>query len=194
MKKDNHGFTLVELIVCVVILSIVFLAAFGFMTAGARSYTTVQARIDLQFQSQLALNQMGYYLGNANVGVNYSNDKLYIVSADDGSIVTKDTACKVQVFALSGGKLTYGSSDPGGIEPIVTDGQYTLNLSCINTSDLVTANVTNFSVTLTPADANATVKEINSAEIRLTLQNGNATYTATQTVALRNAPQLVTLS
>ena len=59
MKTDNRGFTLTELIVCIVIFSIVLLAVFGFMVAGARSYSNVDSRVARQLKSQLALGQIG---------------------------------------------------------------------------------------------------------------------------------------
>ena len=58
MKRDNRGFTLVELIVCIAILSIVLAAAFGFMVAGSKSYTSVSNRLDLQLRARLAASQL----------------------------------------------------------------------------------------------------------------------------------------
>ena len=70
LRKNKKGFTLVELIVSIVILSIVLLAAFGFMVSGAKSYATVDTRINRQLKSQLTLGQITDCLMNCNAGIN----------------------------------------------------------------------------------------------------------------------------
>ncbi len=71
MKKKNSGFTLVELIVTMAILSILGTAVIGFFSVSASSYKTVSNDVDLQQEAQIAMNQIGTLLINAEKGVNY---------------------------------------------------------------------------------------------------------------------------
>ena len=58
MKNNNSGFTLIEIIICLVIFAIVAATAFGLMLAASHSYTSVNGKMDLQLQSQLTINQL----------------------------------------------------------------------------------------------------------------------------------------
>lgn len=58
MKKDQRGFTLVELIVAILIMSIVMLAAAGFIVSAANSYRVSNIEIELQMEAQTAVNQL----------------------------------------------------------------------------------------------------------------------------------------
>lgn len=57
MKKDQRGFTLVELIVAILIMSMVMLAAAGFVVSAANSYRVSNIEIELQMEAQIAVNQ-----------------------------------------------------------------------------------------------------------------------------------------
>ncbi|MGI5979334.1 MAG: PulJ/GspJ family protein [Oscillospiraceae bacterium] len=185
MKQDNRGFTLVELLVSVVIFSIVCMAVFGFMIAGSTSYTNVQHRIDLQIRAQLTLNQVSQALLNANVGVKFENGVLHALSSDDSTDLT--APCQDNAFALSDGVLKHGSSTITPTEAVST-GEVSYSLSAFPT-DEVAVGVDTFDVSFTPAALNASRQA--SARITLSLHQGDASYTATKTVSLRNQPLLI---
>lgn len=182
MKKDNRGFTLTELLVSIVILAIVALAAFSFMTAGAKSFTSVDTRISRQLTAQIALGQVSDRLMNCNKGIcvtpDGSNSKLYILSSSG-------TALSLDAYGIASGNLNYGSTTPtakSGVENTYT--------ATVNLRDRVAAKVESFTVTL-PAEATAGTA-VRSVTVSLKLKNDTRTYT--QTVALRNAPLVVTVT
>lgn len=72
MRKDQRGFTIVELIIAVAILAIVTLAVGGFMVVGSRSYTSANTDIMLQQDAQLALNQISDVIIDTTDSISYS--------------------------------------------------------------------------------------------------------------------------
>ena len=181
MKQDNRGFTLVELLISIVIFSIVAFAAFGFMTAGAKSFTNISTRIDRQLAAQIALSQLSDKLMNCNAGIAYSGDKLYILSKDSGGVLS------ATVYGPSGGDLNCGKASVTAVAN--ASNTYTVAYSL---SDRVASKIDGFSVALTSRVASDGISvDASSAEITLILKNDTRTYT--QTVALRNAPAVVTV-
>lgn len=73
MRKNQKGFTLVELIIAIAILAIVALAISGFIVVGSRSYTSANTDIMLQQEAQLALNQISDVIIDTTDSINYSN-------------------------------------------------------------------------------------------------------------------------
>ena len=173
MKNNDHGFTLVELIVSIAILGVIAVAAAGFLLAGTRSYTNVNYAVRLQYESQLAMSQIQNYVIDCSYGIAWGtksandtagNNDLYIVNntSEAGSY-------NVYVFKLDGDKLMLASGTKAAFPA--------------DKFEIVADNVTNFTVTAVPTDGK--VKSIN---ITLTMSMGKKTYEATQTIALRNNP------
>lgn len=71
MREDQRGFTIVELLIVVAILSIVILSVCGFILVGSRSYVSANSDISVQQEAQLALNQMSDVLIDTTRSVNY---------------------------------------------------------------------------------------------------------------------------
>lgn len=57
-KSKNQGFTLIELIVSLTVASIVLLAIGTLLSVGTRSYHSSSTEIELQKESQIAMNQI----------------------------------------------------------------------------------------------------------------------------------------
>lgn len=72
MKRDQKGFTIVELLIAVAILSIVVASVCGFILVGSRSYAAANSDINVQQESQLALNQMSDLLIDTTRSVTYT--------------------------------------------------------------------------------------------------------------------------
>lgn len=70
--KDQKGFTLVELLIGVVILSIVTVAVCSFIVIGSRSYAAANTEIMLQQEAQLAMNQISDVIIDTTRSVNYA--------------------------------------------------------------------------------------------------------------------------
>lgn len=72
MRKDQRGFTIVELLIAIAILAIVVAAVCGFILVGSRSYASANSDISVQQEAQLALNQMSDVLIDTTRSVNYA--------------------------------------------------------------------------------------------------------------------------
>lgn len=71
INRDNRGFTLVEVLIAVALVALVGSAVFGFMTVGARTFTSTSADVNLQSESQLAFNQMQDLIIDTAIGIDY---------------------------------------------------------------------------------------------------------------------------
>lgn len=88
MRKNHKGFTLVELIIAVAIMSIVTLAVCGFIMVGSRSYTSANTDVMLQQEAQLALNQISDVIIDTTDSINYGGKS---DSASEMEMVLKDS-------------------------------------------------------------------------------------------------------
>lgn len=94
LKHNNRGFTLVELIVSAAILSIVALAASAFMVAGARTYSSVNYTVRLQYEAQLAMAQLQEYTVDCTTGIAWDGTTLYIVNGSTVHLFKFDSAAQ----------------------------------------------------------------------------------------------------
>lgn len=191
MKNDDRGFTLVELIVSIIILAIVAAAAFGFMVAGAKSYTSVGDRLDLQMRAKVASSQITERLLDCNGAVYYdtANRKLYIANtAKNGTkytntvyIYTYDPSTKTVAYAKAEA-LTQDA-------PISALDTYT---TVVPTASVPLAEkVSDFSVTFTP---NTEKSPSASAALTISFEKAKATLSTQKTVALRNRPKYIKIT
>ncbi len=88
MRKDQRGFTIVELLIAMAILAIVVVAVSGFIVVGSRSYASANSDISVQQEAQLAMNQMSDVLIDTTRSVNYVG---YETFTSDGVLVLKDS-------------------------------------------------------------------------------------------------------
>ena len=192
MKNDNRGFTLTELIVSIAIFAIVAAAAYGFMVAGAQSYTGVSDKLSRQLRAQMAFSQIENRLIDCDTAVYATGSKLYIVNKNstDG---TKYDVCvyelkdtdhilyfgkhEAQTLTLSSGKLAASS------------------LTSLTATEVLAKKVASFSAAVPNAGKTTVdgVARARSIQVTLVLQTRTGANGAsdTQTVALRNSPQLL---
>lgn len=121
MKKNQKGFTIVELLIAVAILSIVVAAVCGFILVGSRSYAAGNSDISVQQEAQLALNQMSDVVIDTTRSVTYTGF--------DAAGTTSATALKDAEFPftpedkslvmLNG---TAVQNPSGGPNPIIEEG------------------------------------------------------------------------
>ena len=93
MKRDQKGFTIVELLIAVAILSIVVTAVCGFILVGSRSYAAGNSDISVQQEAQLALNQMSDVVIDTTRSVTYTGF--------DAGGTTTETALKDAEFSFT---------------------------------------------------------------------------------------------
>lgn len=103
MRKGsgNKGFTLIELIISIAILSIVGLAIFGFMATSSNLYGREVTQADLQYESQLVINQLQDMLIDASQSVTYfvtSGGTAAEVPNDEGIDESAVTKKEVRIY------------------------------------------------------------------------------------------------
>ena len=58
-NRKNSGFTLVELVIVMAIMGILGLAVAGFIGTSTKQYKYASKDVDLQYEAQLTMNQIG---------------------------------------------------------------------------------------------------------------------------------------
>lgn len=179
MKNNNSGFTLVELIVCILIFSIVLGAAFGFMLSGTKSYGMISARLDLQVQSQLTMNQMNNYIIDCNSGICFAdNNTLYVLNkeADDSYVVN------VFRYDAINKSIYYGKGSAQAVNAETFECSYTAD-------ELLSENITDFNVELKGSGGKAS-----SAVLMMGFARLSASNHFERIIALRNKPAIVSVT
>ena len=70
-NRKNSGFTLVELVIVMAIMGILGLAVAGFIGTSTKQYKYASKDVDLQYEAQLTMNQIGDLIIDAHKGVKY---------------------------------------------------------------------------------------------------------------------------
>lgn len=205
MKKDQKGFTMVEVLIAVAILSIVVVTVCGFILVGSRSYAAGNSDINVQQESQLALNQMSDLLIDTTRSVTYTGF--------DAGKTTSGTALKDADFTftpedkslvmLNG---TAVANPGGGPDPIIEEGngnknyhfywdksEETLFYAEADAKDpvpdfgdpaaewvVLASHVTDFSADLTQLEEKRVV------QLALTFVDGTKEYVTSNNVTIRN--------
>ena len=68
---NNKGFSLIELIITVAILTIITSAILGFIVTGTKSYGNVNEEVELQQEAQLSFNQLSDLIIDSTNGIKY---------------------------------------------------------------------------------------------------------------------------
>lgn len=161
---DNQkGFSLIELIVAIAILTIVGAAVVGFCMSGTNSYKTVSTEVDLQYEAQLAVNQLSDLLIDANHGVGFdsANQTLYIYN---------DSVAYAIVFESANQQLMLKKYN-------VTTDSVTLE-----SSNLMAEYVTAFSAVI-PTEDKSSRQMVN---LTITFKKDDKSYLGEKNVTLRN--------
>lgn len=94
MKKNNAGFSLIELIVAMAILMIASTAIFELVIVSSRHYQKETLETDLQYEAQLSVNQVQDMLIDATRGVSYraNGSQMILTDADiaSGTVASKE--------------------------------------------------------------------------------------------------------
>lgn len=119
VRKDQRGFTIVELLIAVAILSIVVASVCGFILVGSRSYASANSDINVQQEAQLSLNQMSDVLIDTTRSVTYTGydaggttsqkalkDAEFTFTPEDKSLVMLNGVVEETAPAVPGGTPT----------------------------------------------------------------------------------------
>lgn len=180
VRKNNRGFTLVELLVSTAILGIIAVAASAFMVTGTRLYSSLNYAVRLEYEAQLAMAQLQEYTIDCNQGIAWdaAAKTLYIANGD-GDVRTVDEVVHVFVYNNDEQTISYKRTATGAGFP--------KDLS-FSVDALMAEHVTVMDVDLNMPEDKDVVLAGTQANIMLEMTRGNKTYSATQVLALRNQP------
>ena len=92
---NNKGFSLIELIITVAILTIITSAILGFIVTGTKSYGNVNEEVELQQEAQLTFNQLSDLIIDSTNGIKYyyndNENKIILTDSDITETVTSKT-------------------------------------------------------------------------------------------------------
>ena len=171
MKDDNRGFTLVELLVSVAILAVILAAAGGFMVSGSGAYRSVSSSVDLQIESQTAMNQIRDYAVDCSAGICSADGKLFVLdreTAADGAVTWTE-----HIFSVTADGLEYTRKT---------------TVQAADTEKTVTVSTEGGLISGRAESMTVTALTSGSVSIRLTFRQQSRTYTGEETMALRNTP------
>ena len=176
LKKNSKGFTLVELLVTLGILSVVMIMVGSIIKMGSGTYMGISNDLSLQSESQMTMSQIQEYVIDCNNAVAsisgaVTGDVLYLFdkSGEDGPV----TYDGYKMELSDDGTLWLYTSH---VEEPTTGG--------FGSGEPMSRNVTAFNAELVgPSDS------VSSVIITLTYELGGETYTGEQTVAFRNPVQ-----
>lgn len=206
MRKNQKGFTLVELIIAVAILAVVTLAVCGFIVVGSRSYTSANTDIMLQQDAQLALNQMSDVIIDTTESISYSGlvggsmqtvlkDSEFSGEPTDKCLAVVNKKPEADDLNQNPSYWFYYSKDDetiyfnevdlydGIADPVAgpTESEIKDKFDAASTDKAVLAeHVTEFSVDVSQFEQNRVVM------LALTFENGNRMYTTSNNVTVRN--------
>lgn len=175
MRQNNKGFSLVELIVALAIFAIAGVAVFGFTVNSSRLYQRSNVDVKLQYEQQLAVNQIRDMVVESDRGIYYDEtDKtlaLYGALKNEGG--TEVYPVTVIHYEQVQQKLYFGTKDYSAVTEITFD-----DLT-LDDMKLLAENVTDFKVDLTKVKNDKVLFEV-------TFMVGDKLQTVKETVALRN--------
>lgn len=88
-KLNNAGISLVEIMVTIAILGVVGGIVIGFLQSGTKSYQNTDREVDMQYDAQVLLNQVGDYVINANSGLKQKDNTVYIYNTNENTLETE---------------------------------------------------------------------------------------------------------
>ena len=173
MRKNDKGFSLIELLVAMAIMAIISVALVGFIKAGSTNYRKTNQNVKVQYEQQLVVNQLRDLILEASAGVYYdaSSQTLAIYSrSTDAAGVTTYPVTRISYNATAQ-EMKFGKATFATVSAI--------DFTTISADKLLAENVTQFNVDLTDV-AKGKIK------FQLGFQIEQTTSTVTETVALRN--------
>lgn len=186
-KKNNQGFSLIELIVTMALMAIVGLAIFGFLSFCMNQYRHVHYEVRLQSKAQIVMNQIDNRMVNASeaIGVDSpaTGEQLWLIERKVSS-TTKDakgndvnnyTYSAVCIFHDASAKEVYLQR----YNCTKTDVGYTM--SSADPKESLVGGVTKFDVGLP-----AKLKQKETVRIEIEVQENERTFTDTYEVTVRN--------
>ncbi len=179
MRINNRGISLVELIVAMAVMALVAICVSELMVSGARMYNYIDKDVKVQYESQLATEQVESYVIDCNGGIAWDDSEgiLWLINVipDD----TREVKYAIHSFRLDGEILKYGEilneSDMDTLERFIKD---------VKENDDIMANyMTDFTVDIGDVALNEMLPQIG---IGMDFDYQGAVYEGEQIFAMRN--------
>ena len=198
-NRKNSGFTLVELVIVMAIMGILGLAVVGFIGTSTKQYKYASKDVDLQYEAQLTMNQIGDLIIDAQKGVKYEPATVaapvevasanpeagYVATASaeeasseetssDSKLIIYNKDCTYNIIYRPSEHKIYLRKDT--LDPatgvVKADGQ--------GKESLMAENVTGFTPDLSEAESK------NSVGLVVDFKAGDKKYTSKQNFTMRN--------
>lgn len=156
MIKKKLGFTLLEFILVIIVLSIIAVVSSQMLAQGLNGFLTSKNVIEADWQGRLALERMGR-------DIRAIRSSASITTAASNQLVFTDTNNNSVTYQLSGTNLTRNTQT-------LADGIQTLTLAYTDSSGATTAVLAN----------------IRYIQITLNITKNNSNYTITTALSIRN--------
>ncbi|MBR1932032.1 MAG: prepilin-type N-terminal cleavage/methylation domain-containing protein [Lachnospiraceae bacterium] len=164
-SSKNSGLSLVELVAAIAILAVASVAILGFLNASTRHYGKENKDVNLQYEAQVASNQIMELLIDAKSEVDFS---------DSGSIRKLTVYDAADTYYV----LTWKQNDHKIYYSEFVAGAQTAN------EELLAEYVEDFNVDLSKLTVNKTVR------FEIQYKNDDKVYTVAQNVTCRNPVKL----
>lgn len=186
--KDNRGYTLVEMVITMAVMTIVAGVVAILMYNGSKSYTSAKSELDLQMESQTLLAQLNTMIMESNMAHYDDTNKvltLYQIDtlpATTGAVSIPKQVTNVKFIQQVGDQLFFYEHDHDQTKP-ASGGSIACSGCSKYTSDgLLSDYISDFSVTpvgdVPLGDSNVTV--------HLQMKSAKRTYDAEITSKIRN--------
>ncbi len=160
--KSNKGYSLVELIVTIAILSLISTSIFVFFVTGANTYDRIDDTLNLQEQAQFTLANIQEKALDCNGSVSWIDSTLTLTYVDENGVnVTPQHS--YQMDGANNDRILYNN------QPL---GEYMTTESGVVPFEVVIKN---------DEDGNAV-----SMDVTLRLEEGGLKFETTRTIAFRN--------
>lgn len=175
MCFGRKGYTLIELLICLVLMGLVIMLLMSFFTANLNNSVRVKNDSELQFQAQYVLNFISNKVMESNsiADIRTDNNTTRVINLSGEFSITKisllynkqDVAC--YIFEVDGNTISYGkgkATDSANAQL----GKYISELK------------------VAPFPRGITFAHAQALEITVKLAKGNETYEATQLISMRS--------
>lgn len=184
-KTNNHGFSLVEILIAMAILGVVSLTIYSFMMQGSRFYGKQYADADIQSEAQLVANTISDLIVDCEVNISYDNEISNSINPSSSSAVyAEGKALEISnsdyqfIIFHNGSNLFYLERRPSASDPSVYEAYD------INNAELLAENITAFDVDLSRVSGKGKGKNI--VTFSMTYESTGRSYSGNYQVNLRN--------